>query len=56
MNTDEHKQHHMKLHKHLDELTADFIRHTNGLPSNTTVLELMQWSHEQTTTPTEETK
>lgn len=54
MNINEHKKQHKELHNSLDELTADFIRHTKGLPSNTTVLELMTWSHEQTTNPTED--
>jgi hypothetical protein len=51
----EHKDRHELLHQHLDELTADFIKHTAGSPSRTTVLELMQWSNEQCKNPTEET-
>ena len=37
----------------LDELLADYLFHNrNKLPSNTTILELMQWSFEQTRIPT----
>lgn len=46
-----HKARREELHKALDELVADFIRHTGGLPSETTVLALMGWSHEQTKKP-----
>lgn len=49
----EHKERHIKLHEYFDELLADFIYHRNILPSKTTILELMQWSHKQTTEPTE---
>lgn len=50
-----HRDIHKKLHKALDELTADFIQHSGGkLPSNTTVAELMEWSYGQTITPTED--
>ena len=49
----EHREIHAELHSALDELVADFIRHTDGLPSKTTVLELMRWSHEQTINPDE---
>lgn len=48
-----HKARHEMLHRMLDELTADMIRHTKKLPSKTTVMELMAWSHEQTQNPTE---
>ncbi len=54
MENEEHIERHKILHKELDELMADHIRHTNKLPSKTTVLELAQWSHEQTTKPTGE--
>lgn len=47
--TQEHKQRHRELHKCLDELVADFIGEVpSALPSKTTVLELMQWSVNQT--------
>lgn len=47
-----HKEVHILLHNKFDELMADFIKHTNKLPSNTTLLELAKWSHEQTKNPT----
>lgn len=50
---EEHKQRHLELHKMLDELGADFIRHTDKLPSKSTIMELMTWSFEQTKNPTE---
>lgn len=31
------------LAKSLDELSARFIRETGNLPSNTTIIELMNW-------------
>lgn len=46
-----HKEIHVKLHQSLDELVADFVMLTENLPSNTTVLELMTWSAEQTENP-----
>ena len=48
---EEHIERHIQLHKSLDELIADFIGHTGKLPSKTTILELMQWSFEQTINP-----
>jgi len=48
-----HKKRHIELHNALDELVADFISSTKGLPSKTTVMELMQWSFEQTETQME---
>lgn len=49
----EHIAIHKELHNCLDELIADFITHTGRLPSKTSVMELMAWSHEQTINPTE---
>ena len=53
--TDEesHKKRHIELHQYLDELVADFINHTEKRPSETSVMELMSWSFEQTKIPTE---
>lgn len=51
MEKEEHRLRHVKLHKMLDELIADFMRHTNKRTSQTTLLELMQWSCEQTKNP-----
>ncbi len=47
-----HRERHALLHKHLDELVADFITHTDGLPSKSTVFELIEWSYQQTLNPT----
>ena len=44
----DHYKRHILLHKYLDELVADFINHTDMLPSETTVAELMKWSYQQT--------
>jgi len=49
-----HKEKHIELHKNLDELSADFIRHTGKLPSDVTLMEFMTWAYEQTKNPTEE--
>ena len=51
MTDGEHKVRHLALHKSLDELVANFIFHTKGLPSKTTILELITWSHQQTLNP-----
>ncbi len=53
MNEKKHMERHRELHKALDELVADWISHTEKLPSRSTVMELMQWSYEQTTKPAE---
>ena len=49
-----HKGIHIFLHKCLDELSADFFVHTEKCPSETTMLEFMEWSNDQTKNPTEE--
>jgi len=54
MNRDEHIKRHKELHERLDELVADFITHTQGLPSKTSLMDLMEWSFEQTKNPTGE--
>lgn len=53
MNKEEHKKRHIELHKILDELVADFINITGKMPSQTNLLELMNWSFEQTQNPQE---
>ena len=53
MTREEHKERHKILHKELDELVADFISHTKSLPSRASIMDLMEWSHKQTKTPTE---
>jgi len=52
MTKEEHIETHKKLHKSLDELVADFISHTEKIPSKTTILELLEWSYKQTIDPT----
>lgn len=49
----QHRARHVMLHKMLDELLADWITHTNKLPSQSTCMELMEWSYAQTIEPTE---
>ena len=56
MTPDEHRERHALLHKMLDELVADYLTEaarypSPKLPSNTTILELMKWSHAQTINP-----
>jgi len=53
MKKQKHIDIHRELHKKLDELIADFITHTGKTPSNATIMELIEWSHFQTTKPTE---
>lgn len=53
MTPGEHQIRHTILHRNLDELVADFINITGRLPSQTTVMELMEWSHKQTIHPEE---
>jgi len=52
MSEQDHKERHVKLHQGFDELLADFIGHTEGLPSKATVMELLEWSYQQTINPT----
>ena len=52
LTAEEHKKRHLELHHKLDELIADFINHTERLPSCTTLWEFMQWSYQQTIEPT----
>jgi hypothetical protein len=49
-----HRQRHIELHQALDELAADWIAQQprGKLFSNTTIMELLQWSFEQTKEPT----
>lgn len=50
---EEHKARHKLLHEHLDELIADWIWQTTNLPSKSSVLDLMEWSYQQTKNPTD---
>jgi len=53
-NARRHKSRHIFLHRILDELVADFIQHNKTkVPTQTTVTELMIWSHKQTIKPEE---
>lgn len=54
MTREEHIERHKKLHKNFDELIADFISNTDKMPSQTTVMELIEWSHKQTVEPDHE--
>jgi hypothetical protein len=54
MTPDEHRERHKLLHRYLDELLADFVRHSNGPVLGRTIEELMNWSFRQTETPDEE--
>jgi hypothetical protein len=51
-----HRERHVELHKHLDELLADFLGSTNcqHLPTETPLMTLMEWSFKQSNSPTEE--
>lgn len=47
-----HKEYHTMLHKYFDQLFAAWIQETKGLPSDCTIMQLMDWSYKQTL-PTE---
>jgi hypothetical protein len=47
MSTEEEIRNYQSLSKSLDELTARFLRETGKLPSDTTVVELMNWVNEK---------
>lgn len=55
MTQEQHQERHLQLHKSLDELAADWLQHqplnSDKRFSNTTIMELMQWSHQQTIDP-----
>ena len=51
MNIEDHITRHEELHRHLDELAADYLEATGRRLGDTTVLELIQWSHRQTLAP-----
>lgn len=53
MENEEHKNRHILLHKMFDELAADFIVQTGKRLSNSTCMELLEWSHAQTIKPTD---
>jgi hypothetical protein len=59
MTKEQHRKRHEELHRALDELAADWALHNSRptrdgnikLFSNTTIMELMEWSHQQTVDP-----
>lgn len=53
MTPKQHKRRHEELHRALDELLADYLQQHHALPSNISVMDLLQWSHEQTQNPTD---
>ena len=48
---DEHIKIHKTLHNSLDQLVADFISHTGKSLEETSIMELIKWSHQQTIEP-----
>ena len=53
MTEKEHRQRHRELHKALDELVADWARHNPGkIYSDSSIMDLMEWSFKQTQNPT----
>lgn len=54
MTRKEHIEIHKFLHRNLDLLVADFISCTKNLPSDTSIMKLMEWSHAQTIKPSKE--
>lgn len=48
-----HRERHIELHRNLDELCADWAAHQpmGKLFSNSTIMELIEWSHKQTQNP-----
>ena len=55
MTSKEHKKRHKLLHKYLDELFADYIKHHPDEITFTEmpIIKLMKWSYSQTNEPTE---
>ena len=52
---EQHRGRHILLHRMLDELAADWATHQprGKLFSNSTIMELIEWSHRQTIQPDE---
>lgn len=53
MTPDEHKQRHIELHRSLDELFADYMRHHKDQTEflQMPLIELINWSYSQTIEP-----
>ena len=52
MTKKKHIKRHKELHKSLDELLADYIIHNEKRPSETSLIEFLEWSYKQTINPT----
>jgi hypothetical protein len=50
---EEHLEIHKKLHKALDELVADYISLTGRTLSESSIIDLIHWSFEQSINPKE---
>lgn len=48
INSIEHSEKHKQLHKYLDELIADFILDTGKDLEKSSIMQLVEWSFEQT--------
>ena len=55
MNLEDHRKRHIELHKALDELFADFVRHhpNYGNFLERSIQDLIEWSYKQTIDPTD---
>ena len=54
MTREQHKARHVELHRALDELLADYLtHHPDARPSTMPLVDLLKWSNEQQTNPTE---
>lgn len=49
-----HRDRHITLYKHLNELVVDWISCTSKLPSKTSILKLLKWAHKQSIKPDHE--
>ena len=52
MTHQEHIERHKELHKKIDELVADYISNQEKGLEETSVMELIEWSYQQTLNPT----
>lgn len=48
MTDEEHLKRHIELHKMFDELTADYIKNTDKSLTESSIMDLIHWSFEQT--------
>jgi hypothetical protein len=53
MTKEKHRKRHEELHNCLDELLADYLTITGKLPSETSLMEFLHWSHLQMLEPTQ---